>query len=57
MPCSTISSYVAPFTTPECTVVKADTGASKHYFKSVDKNLFTNIKPIQQATAVHLPDN
>ena len=37
--------------------IKADTGASQHYFKLEDRHLLTNVKPVTQSSNIHLPNN
>ena len=38
-------------------VVKADSGASRHYFKPQDKCVLLNCKPTSHSSSIHLPDN
>ena len=38
-------------------VLKADTGASKHYLRNVDATILTNVGQIDSSINVHLPNN
>ena len=52
-------SYVAPqLSSPHSPVtIKADTGATHHYFRTADKHLLQNISPTVSSKSVRLPNN
>ena len=38
-------------------IIKADTGASRHYFKIEDKHILQNIKKMDNPPGIQLPEN
>ena len=51
-----VSSLRRPGLTFASVVAKADSGATKHYFRPQDSNILKNLHQIEGGTPVHLPD-
>ena len=52
---TSIKPYVAHST--KNVIAKADTGASKHYFKPTDATVITNVTPTTTSPEIQLPNN